>query len=77
MDKRGKAHEYSNGEVTIVWRPELCIHSTFCWTGLPEVFSPGRRPWIYAKGAATARIVSQVEECPSGALTYYWNKKDE
>lgn len=32
--------EYSNGEITIVWRPSLCIHSTCCYVDLPEVFAP-------------------------------------
>ena len=37
---------YTNGEVTILWQPDLCIHCANCARGLPEVFDPGRRPWI-------------------------------
>ena len=33
-----KEHTYTNGEVTIVWKPALCTHSRRCWTGLPDVF---------------------------------------
>jgi uncharacterized Fe-S cluster protein YjdI len=68
--------KYSNGTVTIVWKPELCIHSRICWRepdGLPEVFNPRVKPWIDPKGADTARIIAQVNRCPSGALSYYSN----
>lgn len=67
---------YSNGEITIVWKPAVCIHSTKCWkgaAGLPEVFNPALKPWINPMGAATERIVEQVNNCPSGALGYYYN----
>lgn len=70
--------EYSNGEVTIVWKPDLCIHSKICWnlsTGLPEVFNPRERPWVKPLGASTERIVAQVSKCPSGALSYYMNNE--
>lgn len=61
--------EYSNGEVTIVWKAHLCQHSANCVKGLPEVFNAQKRPWINPNGASTQRIVSQVKLCPSGALT--------
>jgi uncharacterized Fe-S cluster protein YjdI len=64
---------YSNGEVTVVWKPRLCIHSGICYSGLPEVFDPGRRPWIAPEAAATDQIVALVKECPSGALSYVMN----
>ncbi|MBK6542737.1 MAG: (4Fe-4S)-binding protein [Flavobacteriales bacterium] len=64
-----KEHAYSNGEVSIVWRPGLCIHSAKCWHGLPEVFKPGTRPWITPQGISTQRIIGQVAQCPSGALS--------
>lgn len=69
---------YTNGEVTVVWQPALCIHSTICWkgaTGLPEVFNPRERPWVKMEGSTTERIVQQVEKCPSGALSFYYNKE--
>lgn len=70
--------KYTNGEVTIVWKPGTCVHSTICWkkmTGLPEVFNPMERPWIKPEGASTERIVEQVKKCPSGALSYYLNEE--
>lgn len=60
---------YSGKEVTILWKPHLCIHSKKCWQGLPEVFKPGERPWIHPDGAEGQRIIDQVRQCPSGALS--------
>lgn len=69
--------EYSNGEVTIVWKPAECFHSCICWQELPEVFDPKKRPWVNQLGADTKRIIEQVDRCPSGALTWYYNQKQE
>jgi len=63
--------EYSNDDITIVWQAEKCIHSERCWRGLQEVFDPKARPWIKPEGATTAAIRAQVDQCPSGALTWY------
>jgi uncharacterized Fe-S cluster protein YjdI len=68
---------YSNGEVTIVWKPAMCIHSTVCWkgaAGLPGVFHPQTRPWITPDEASTEQIIDQVKKCPSGALSYFMNE---
>lgn len=66
---------YSNGEITVVWQPRLCIHSGICVRGLGAVFTPLRRPWIELHHADTAAIVAQVERCPSGALS--WRKNGD
>jgi uncharacterized Fe-S cluster protein YjdI len=65
--------KYTNGEVTIVWQPKLCIHSAICAKGLPKVFNPQRRPWVELNEAETNTIIEQVNKCPSGALSYYLN----
>ncbi len=70
---------YTNGEVTIVWKPAMCIHSTICWKGaggLINVFNPRERPWVKPHGAGTQAIVEQINKCPSGALSYYMNKDE-
>ena len=73
----GTVKEYSNGEVTIVWEPELCVHSGICTKGLSAVFKPNVKPWINANGATSDEIVNQVKQCPSGALSFYFNKKNK
>ena len=65
--------KYTNGEVTVVWKPGICIHSTLCFNGLPAVFHPSRRPWITPESSTTEAVINQVKQCPSGALSYYMN----
>lgn len=65
---------YTNGEITVVWKPDVCIHSRLCWTQLIEVFNPKKRPWINMEGADTERIIQQVDRCPSKALSYFRNE---
>lgn len=64
---------YSNDDITVVWKPDVCVHSKLCWKGLIEVFNPNERPWIDMGGAETERIVEQVKKCPSGALSFFYN----
>jgi len=68
-----KIKEYSNGEVTIVWEAERCIHSAICAKGLPLVFQPREKPWIKIDAAKTEALINQVKACPSGALRFYLN----
>jgi uncharacterized Fe-S cluster protein YjdI len=60
---------YSNGDVAVIWQPDLCVHSGNCARGLLQVFNPRRRPWVDMSAATTAEIVAQVGKCPSGALS--------
>ena len=72
-----KIFTYTNGEVTVIWQPEICQHSAICWKGLIEVFNPKERPWIKMDGATTERIIEQVKKCPSSALSHMLNKQDK
>jgi uncharacterized Fe-S cluster protein YjdI len=62
--------KYTNGEVTVIWKSNLCIHSGNCVRGLNEVFNPKASPWINMGGAISERIIEQVKKCPSGALSF-------
>ena len=77
MSEHKITRKYSNGEVTIVWKPDLCIHSGNCVSGLPQVFSSAKKPWIDPQGASTEKIIEQVKKCPSGALSYYMNNEQQ
>ena len=61
---------YTNGDITVHWKPELCWHAAACITNLPSVFDVKKRPWVTMDGAATDDIKRVVEMCPSGALTW-------
>lgn len=67
--------KYTNNEVTIIWKPKVCIHSKICWTELREVFDPFVRPWVKMEGSTTEKIIEQVRKCPSGALSYEMNNE--
>lgn len=62
--------EYTNGEITVVWKPDICEHSANCVRGLPQVFKPGEKPWIRVENASTQEIKNTIDTCPSGALSY-------
>ena len=38
---------------------------------------PKARPWINAEGASTEAIAKQIDKCPSGALSYYYNNEQK
>ena len=74
---KGITKKYSNGEVTIVWKAHICIHSAICFRGLPQVFDPRVRPWIRPENSDTATMINQVNQCPSRALTFFMNGEEK
>jgi uncharacterized Fe-S cluster protein YjdI len=67
--------EYSNGELTVVWKPKKCIHSGVCVKMLPQVYNPKEKPWVKVKNATTRELKNQIDNCPSGALSYYFSSE--
>lgn len=65
-----EAKEYSNGEVTVVWKSHLCKHAAECVRNSPKVFRPKERPWIDVSQASSEELINTVSKCPSGALRY-------
>jgi uncharacterized Fe-S cluster protein YjdI len=76
MAERKITKHYPKEDISVVWQPHLCIHSTRCFTGLPEVFNPRVRPWINPEGSSREAIINQVAQCPSGALSIKSDKSD-
>lgn len=65
-----KVIEYKKEDLTVFWKPNTCIHSEKCWRGLGVVFKPKEKPWIQLDGTEVAKIKKQIDQCPSGALSY-------
>jgi uncharacterized Fe-S cluster protein YjdI len=62
--------KYENDDLTVFYDQKVCIHAGDCVRGLPSVFDIAKKPWINVDGAPTEKIVEQIKQCPSGALSY-------
>jgi putative redox protein len=68
-----KQIKYSNDDITVLWKPDICKHSGRCVTQLPGVFNLQKHPWINMQGASSEEIIAQVNKCPTGALSIQKN----
>ena len=68
-------NEFTNGEITVNFAPKKCINAETCAKGLGDVFRTSVIPWIDLEAATTIKIIAQVNKCPSGALSFCYNKK--
>ncbi len=68
--KARERRAYENGEIRVIWRPELCAHSGVCVRGLPRCSGPGSGPGSTSAARTSERIAAQVDQCPSGALSW-------
>lgn len=67
--------EYTNGELTVIWKPQRCQHAGVCVRMLPNVYKPGERPWVHPENATPEQLTEQINQCPSGALSYRMNNE--
>ncbi len=67
---------YENDGFTIIWKPKKCMHSAVYVKMLPNVYHPKDKPWITMENATTAELKTQINACPSGALSYEGQEQD-
>jgi len=65
--------KYKSNDITVYWKPSACVHASYCYRELIEVFDPSRRPWIDLNGSTTENIIEVVNLCPTEALAWKWN----
>lgn len=72
-NKNSGGRKYRNREITVYWKPSACVHASYCYRELIEVFDPSRRPWVDLNESTTERIIEVVNMCPTEALAWKWN----
>lgn len=63
-------HVFPAKDITVTWSRRRCIHSADCVMGSPDVFEPGRKPWIVPENDRADLVARVCERCPTGALHY-------
>lgn len=71
MAEKERIIEYKKEEeLTVIWKPDVCVHSANCVKGLAMVFKPSERRWIQTENASAQELMDTIDTCPSGALSY-------
>jgi uncharacterized Fe-S cluster protein YjdI len=65
---------FSNLDITVTYKPCVCINAERCAKELSNVFRHSIIPWIDLDGATNKQIMKQIRKCPSGALQFHRNK---
>ena len=69
--------KYAGNGITVWFDATRCDHFAECVHGHPEVFQPGRKPWVRADLGEAEEIAAVVRRCPTGALHYRLDEGQE
>jgi len=65
-----RVHAFQAPGISVTWSRRRCIHVAQCVMSLPDVFQPGRRPWVDATLDTPDEVARVVLRCPTGALHF-------
>ncbi|MCG5219435.1 CDGSH iron-sulfur domain-containing protein [Streptosporangium soli] len=68
---------YPGVQVTVLDNRGTCAHSGFCTDRLATVFRLGQEPFVAPSGGRMDEIVSAVRACPSGALSFALDGREQ
>ena len=61
---------YETDRIRVHWDSSKCIHTARCINAAPQVFDPGKRPWVDVEADDADVVAEAVGRCPSGALWF-------
>jgi CDGSH-type Zn-finger protein/truncated hemoglobin YjbI len=64
-------------QVTVLDNRGICQHSGFCTDRLSSVFRQSEEPFVRASGGRLDEVIQAVRACPSGALSYAVDGREE
>ncbi len=64
---------YVGKTITIHDNRGICAHAGYCTDGIASVFRLKTEPWIVPDAAERDEIITTINKCPSGALSYSLN----
>jgi len=70
VDPGDRVHTFAAPGLNVSWSKRRCTHAGVCVMNLPDVFEPGRRPWVDANQAPVDAIARVIARCPTGALHF-------
>ncbi len=60
---------FTGKHLTVRYDRGRCLHAAGCVEGAPEVFVPGRKPWVAPDEMDAAKLIAVIDSCPTGALS--------
>jgi len=75
---KNRKRPYEGKKITVFYNKELCTHAARCVAGSPDVFDPGKNPWIQPDNSEDIQKLQEtLLKCPSGALSFKVEGEEE
>lgn len=69
--RKNKKFVYKGEKITVFYNKELCTHAAQCVAGSPDIFDPGKTPWVQPDNSSDIeKLKETIFKCPSGALSF-------